>query len=54
MFEVKWYNPRSGGDLKDGSVKTVNGGGRRALGNAPAEPGKDWAVLVRKVGAAGK
>jgi hypothetical protein len=53
-FEVKWYNPRSGGDLKDGSVKTVNGGGRRALGNAPAEPGKDWAVLVRKVGAAGK
>ena len=53
-FEVKWYDPRSGGNLKDGSVKTVNGGGRRALGTAPAEPGKDWAVLVRKVGAAGK
>ena len=53
-FEVKWYDPRSGGDLKDGSVKTVEGGGRRALGAAPAEPGKDWAVLVRKVGAAGK
>jgi len=53
-FEVKWYDPRNGGDLKDGSVKTVNGGGRRALGTAPAEPDKDWAVLVRKVGAAGK
>ena len=53
-FEVKWYDPRSGSDLKDGSVKTVEGGGRRALGTAPAEPGKDWAVLVRKVGAAGK
>ncbi len=53
-FEVKWYDPRSGGDLKDGSVKTVEGGGRRALGTAPAEPGKDWAVLIRKAGAAGK
>jgi len=47
-FEVKWYNPRTGGALKNGSVRTVQGGASRALGNAPADATSDWAVLVRK------
>lgn len=51
-FEVKWYNPRTGGALRNGSVRTVTGGGIRALGDAPAEAtsegASDWAVLVRK------
>ncbi|MGI9263570.1 MAG: DUF5060 domain-containing protein [Gammaproteobacteria bacterium] len=47
-FEVKWYNPRSGGDLDDGTVLSVEGGGRRALGRAPADPTSDWAILIRK------
>ena len=47
-FEVKWYDPRHGGELQDGSVKTVAGGGRRGLGEAPREPGMDWAILVRR------
>jgi hypothetical protein len=47
-FEVKWYDPRYGGELQQGSVKTAPGGGRRALGEAPREPGNDWAVLVRR------
>jgi len=50
-FEVKWYNPRTGGALRDGSVRTVDGGGARALGNAPSDSANDWAVLVRKAGA---
>lgn len=49
-FEVKWYNPRAGGALRDGSVRTVEGGAARALGNAPSDGTKDWAVLVRKAG----
>jgi hypothetical protein len=48
-FEVKWYNPRAGGDLLDGSVRTVNGGGRASLGTAPKDVLNDWAVLVRKI-----
>lgn len=48
-FEVKWYNPRTGGALQDGTVRTIQGGGKRALGDAPADIGKDWAVLIRKV-----
>jgi hypothetical protein len=49
-FEVKWYNPRAGGALRDGSVRTVEGGGARALGQPPSDAAKDWAVLVRKAG----
>ncbi len=32
QFEVKWYNPRHGGELQPGTVKMVAGGGRRSLG----------------------
>jgi hypothetical protein len=47
-FEVSWYDPRYGGDLRNGSVSTIRGGGKRLLGNPPNEPAKDWAVLVRR------
>jgi hypothetical protein len=48
-FEVKWYDPRAGGELRDGSVRVVDGGGSRSLGKAPSDASSDWAVLVRKV-----
>ena len=48
-FEVKWYNPRTGGNLQDGTVRTIEGGGNRALGEAPNDVNSDWAVLIRKV-----
>ena len=47
-FEVKWYDPRFGGALQDGSVRTVRGGALRSLGQAPREPDKDWTILVRR------
>jgi hypothetical protein len=47
-FEVKWYNPRTGGALRNGSVRTLRGGAKAGLGSAPAEASSDWAVLVRK------
>jgi len=47
-FEVKWFNPRSGGDLENGSVKVIIGGDWRAIGNPPTEKEKDWAVLIKK------
>lgn len=49
-FEVKWYNPRAGGALRDGSVRTIEGGGLRTLGQAPNDTAKDWAVLIRRAG----
>jgi len=49
-FEVRWYDPRNGGELQTGRVRSVEGGGVRELGEPPAEAAKDWAILVRRVG----
>lgn len=47
-YNVRWYNPRAGGELLEGSVTSVQGPGVKPLGNPPAEPRKDWVVLVKK------
>lgn len=47
-FSVKWFNPRTGAALQDGSTKSVNSGGSVNLGNPPAEADQDWTVIVRK------
>ena len=45
-FQVKWYDPRNGGGLQNGSVASINGGGSRSIGNAPNNTDKDWVVYV--------
>ena len=47
-FSVKWFNPRSGGNLLDGNVTTISGGGNRSIGNPPNNANNDWAVVVKK------
>jgi hypothetical protein len=42
------FNPRKGGALQTGSVKSVRGGATVMLGNPPSEPSEDWLVVVRK------
>lgn len=49
-FNVKWYDPRSGGALQSGSVSTVTGGGSVSLGNPPKDAGSSWVAVVSKVG----
>ncbi len=46
-FEVRWYNPRTGGELALGSVEKVSGGGKVSLGTAPVDGDGDWVALVR-------
>ena len=46
-FAVRWFNPRSGGELVQGSVATVTGGDKVALGNPPQDAAEDWLVVVR-------
>ena len=48
-FEVKWYDSRAGGELQDGTVRTMEGGAPRSIGQAPRDASNDWAVLVRRV-----
>ncbi len=45
-FSVNWFDPRSGGTLKPGSVRTVKGGGTASLGTPPGAPDEDWLVVV--------
>ncbi|MCG8649136.1 MAG: DUF5060 domain-containing protein [Pirellulales bacterium] len=45
-LEVLWFNPRTGGALSHGSVATVQGGTKAAIGTPPGDPGQDWLALV--------
>ncbi len=47
-FTVKWFNPRAGGDLLNGSVNSVKGGKAAALGNPPADATEDWLAVIRR------
>ncbi len=46
-FTVSWFNPRTGGSLADGSVKSVDGGREVSLGDPPSDRDQDWLVMVR-------
>ena len=49
LFEIKWYDPRSGGDLQQGSVSAVKvTNGLVKLGVPPSAPQKDWVILVKE------
>ena len=48
QFNVSWFDPRSGGSLKRGSVGSVAGGRKVTLGAAPSTPEEDWLVVVRR------
>jgi hypothetical protein len=45
------YNPRKGGVLQTGKVKSITGSGKQSLGLPPIkkERDKDWVVLVKKI-----
>ncbi|MBM3788077.1 MAG: DUF5060 domain-containing protein [Acidobacteria bacterium] len=46
-FNVRWFNPRSGGALAKGSVQKVKGGAKVDLGQPPGDAKQDWLVVVR-------
>ncbi|WP_303317431.1 Ig-like domain-containing protein [Flavivirga abyssicola] len=49
-FDIKWFNPRTGGDLFDGSVTVVAGGSSINIGNPPNSSSSDWVALIRQTG----
>ena len=46
-FMLRWYNPRAGGSLQEGSVGEVTGPGSVAIGHPPKDPDKDWVAALR-------
>ncbi|QDU89990.1 hypothetical protein Pla175_33890 [Pirellulimonas nuda] len=47
-FSVRWFNPRTGGELVQGAVDSVKGGGEVSLGQPPKQSSEDWLAVVRK------
>ncbi|HEX6986636.1 MAG TPA: DUF5060 domain-containing protein [Planctomycetaceae bacterium] len=52
-YDVLWFDPIAGGELKPGSVAQTEGGDRASLGEPPGETDRDWVVLVRRQEARG-
>jgi len=48
-FKISWYNPRTGGDLQDGSIKQIVGPGLHSIGQPPEEADKDWVALIKRI-----
>ncbi len=47
-FGVTWFNPRTGGPVRKGSVTTLNGGAVASLGTPPDSASEDWLAVVRR------
>ena len=48
-YTVRWYNPRSSGELLHGSVANVTGPGMVPLGSPPDNSDKDWVILCKNI-----
>lgn len=47
-FTVKWFNPRTGGELLNSSMNSVEAGGTVALGQPPTDATEDWLIVIRR------
>jgi len=47
-YIVRWYNPRTGGELIEGTVTEIKGGGWQPIGLPKTEDDQDWVALVKK------
>ncbi len=46
-FSIKWFNPRKGGALKTGKIKSITGPGKKSIGQPPSTPDKDWLAVIK-------
>ncbi len=47
-YNVSWFDPITGGDLKKSDIKMIEGDKIQALGNPPGNPDQDWVILIKK------
>ena len=50
-YDLKWFNPRAGGVLQNGSVTSIVGGTSSISYGNPPDPAdqKDWVLLLQKI-----
>ena len=46
-FTVKWYNPRTGGEMQPGTKTEITGPGPVDIGQPLTDPEKDWVALIK-------
>ncbi len=46
-YEIKWFDPRLGGALQDGSITNVSAGDAVNIGLPPTDTNLDWVALIR-------
>ncbi len=46
-FSVFWYDPRNGGQLQQGNIKSINGNGLQPIGLPPNNKTQDWVCLIK-------
>jgi len=46
-YDIKWFNPRSGGKLISSRKSILKGPGWKNIGQPPQDRNKDWVVLIR-------
>jgi hypothetical protein len=49
QYSIHWYDPRNGGELQEGSIKTVKANDSASLGYPPSDKNKDWVILLKKI-----
>ncbi len=45
-YEVLWFDPSQGGELQQGSVRTIQGNKESKIGQPPSKKNSDWAILI--------
>ncbi|GEO21612.1 hypothetical protein CQA01_21460 [Cyclobacterium qasimii] len=48
VFEIHWFDPRTGEWSRNEALKEALGGEKTALGKAPSQPDLDWVILLKK------
>ncbi len=46
-YQVKWFNPRAGGDLQTGTVHEVKASKNTNIGLPPNDTDKDWVAILK-------
>jgi len=47
-YTISWYNPRHGGELIGGGIRSTSSSGVLDLGNPPSDLKNDWAAIIKK------
>lgn len=47
-FEIRWFDPRHGGPMQIGTIASVAGPGKTAIGQPQEDTDKDWVALVER------